>query len=81
MCWCSASMLIGIKVGQLQLLAQEHACRDPRTRDLKAFRLDFCAAAETEAVAGGIVNRYWRCSQLASHPHNAQPLGHATWTK
>jgi hypothetical protein len=42
------SILIGINVIHLRLLAQEHARRDPQTGDLKVFRLDFCATVETE---------------------------------
>ncbi len=41
------SILIEMKVIQLQLLAQEHAFRTPGTSELKVFRLDFCATVET----------------------------------
>ena len=41
------SILIGMKVVQIQLLAQEHAHRDPKTGEMKVFRLDFCATVET----------------------------------
>ena len=43
------SILIEMKVVQLQLLAQEHAYRDAQTGELKVFRLDFCATIETES--------------------------------
>ena len=43
------SVLIERNVIHLQLLAQEHAHRDPQTRELKVFRLDFCATVQTSA--------------------------------
>ncbi len=46
------SVLTGMKVVQLQLLAQEHAHRDSQTGEMKVFRLDFCATIETEGGWG-----------------------------
>jgi len=43
------SILIEMKVIQVHLLAQEYAHRDPRSGDLKVFRLDFCATVETSS--------------------------------
>jgi hypothetical protein len=39
--------LIGMRVVDLRLVAQEHARREAGTGDLKVFRLDFCATVET----------------------------------
>ena len=42
------SILIDMKVVQLQLLAQEHPFHHPQTGEVKVSRLDFCASVETE---------------------------------